>query len=368
VLSRPEFELDVSAVFDRYIDSQQKQWAHDRSQSVGASEIFSCMRKNWFSKIGSKKGYEKDPEHNERWGAMQRGNLIEDYHVAPAFANCLPEPLEALYIGQENQTTLVDGRSSATPDGLITGIPPGKVRIKARGREDIIIKVGAEGCIGLEIKSIDPRANLHEARTKHHGQSQVGMGLIRQQTEYKPNYWMIMYVDASFLDDMKIFMVEYDDDIFRSAQRRAKLIFDAKNPTDLPAEGKYTHDCDHCPFTEACREAVFSKYKQMEIDGDDEVDDAAALAMAPLVEEFLHAREELDEADFKVRELKERLKSQLEQLNKRKVVGENWKATWSTRKGAKRIDKKLMREDGIDLDKYEVEGKPFDTLLVTIQD
>lgn len=370
VSTSKEFLLDLSAMFDRYISTQEKVWEFDRKLTVGASEIFTCLRKNWFSKIGQHEhGIKTDADYEERWGAMQRGNVIEDHHVAPAFIDHLPEPLKILYAGQANQKTFVKGKNSATPDGLIVNVPKGPVRIKCNGREDILFNVGDEGCIGLEIKSIDPRANLHEERTKHHGQSQVGMGLVRDNTEYKPKYWLILYIDASFFDDMTPFLVEFDEKIYKSAIRRANTVFKAEDAMDLPAEGKYTGDCDHCQFVEACREAVFSKYKALEKDAKaNEKQDMAAKAMAPLIEKFLQAKEDRVEAAFVEAELKEQVKTSLAELGHRQVVGANWKATWSTRKGNTRVDKKAMVADGVDISKYEVQGTPYDVLTVTIQD
>lgn len=357
-----EFVLDISAMFDRAVASRAKTWKHDRSKSLGASEVFGCLRQNWFKKHGS----EKDSGFSDRWGAMERGNIIEDHHVAPAFERHLPSPLAAHYVGQAQQQSLIVGNLSGTPDGLITDVPPGQLRIQCNGREDVFMHIGNEGCFGLEIKSIDPRANLHEERTKHHGQSQVGIGLIREATKYKPKYWLILYVDASFLDDMKPFVVEYDPDIYEAAKRRANLVFSTTDPMALPAEGKYNHECDHCPFAETCREAIFSQYKVLS--DETRSDDTAALAIAPLVEKYLHAKEDAAQANTLVDELKEQLKSQMATLSTKKVVGENWKATWSTRGGSKRLDKSKMRADGINVDDYEVQGKPYDTLLVTIQE
>jgi hypothetical protein len=357
-----EFVLDLSEMFDRAVAARAKVWKHDRSKSLGASEVFGCLRQNWFKKNSS----EKDTGFSDRWGAMERGNIMEDHHVAPAFENFLPEPLGVLYAGQKNQRTLVVGTLSGTPDGLITGLPRGNLRLKCVDRADIVIEIGDEGCMGLEIKSIDPRANLHEERTKHHGQSQVGLGLIREATKWKPNYWLILYVDASFYDDMKPFVVKYDNDIYEAAKRRANLVFAADEATALPAEGKYNNECDHCPYVDSCREAIFSQWHVLE--NAERTDDAAALAIAPLVEKFLHAKSDAADANTLVDELKEELKSRMAELSTKKVVGENWKATWSTRAGSKRLDKAGMRADGINVGEYEVQGKPYDTLLVTIQE
>ena len=42
--------IDIKAIFDSYYESRQKTWAHDRSKTVGASEVFGCVRKGWFEK------------------------------------------------------------------------------------------------------------------------------------------------------------------------------------------------------------------------------------------------------------------------------------------------------------------------------
>ncbi len=115
----------------------------------------------------------------------------------PALRAGMPPGCELLWAG-EDQRTLVDGYISATPDGLIVN----------RSNQDVTIEgfVLAPGeCIGVEIKSIDPRINLMDAKAEHIGQVHVQMGLIRACTEYRPNVVVVIYIDASFFDDIEIF-------------------------------------------------------------------------------------------------------------------------------------------------------------------
>src|SRR5690606_31829838 len=123
------------------------------------------------------------------------------YHVVPAM-EYLPAPAK-LTMGGSVQETIVLGRNSATPDGLIVGLD--KEPLSLYGIENI-----RSNCVVLEIKSIDPRVNLKEEKDIHHGQTQVQMGIIRETTKFRPNYAVIIYVDASFLDNIKVYVVEFD--------------------------------------------------------------------------------------------------------------------------------------------------------------
>ena len=103
--------LDFDQIFDDYIAANQKVWSHDRSLTVGASEAFDCIRKTWFVKRGAEFGFVEN-EGEERWGAMERGNLIEEHFVVPAVLGHLPAPAELLGAG-DDQETIILGRSSA---------------------------------------------------------------------------------------------------------------------------------------------------------------------------------------------------------------------------------------------------------------
>jgi hypothetical protein len=43
-------KLDFHKLFEDFNTANQKVWEHDRSTTVGASEVFTCLRKAWFEK------------------------------------------------------------------------------------------------------------------------------------------------------------------------------------------------------------------------------------------------------------------------------------------------------------------------------
>ena len=352
--------LDIKAGFDRWVASQEKTWAHDRSKSLGASEAFGCLRKAAFKK----RGYPEDSDEPQSWGALRRGDLIENEFVGPEMQCMIQEMTEDMRMHQqgEKQRTFIDKNLSATPDGLVIycdddalahyGIPS----LGTGGDPE-----APEACFVFEIKSIDPRVNLKEEKQIHHGQAQIQMGLIRRQTSWKPQFAVVIYIDASFFDDIDIFVVEYDEKAFQAAVSRADTVFDDNiDVSEILAEGKITGECKYCPFTKACAEATHGSMPQ----------EGTALGDGDLpedrVEEFLElfreereasrAKKEVEQAQ---KEAAERLKMFLRDVGARRVelAEEGVKVSVSWTKGRKTLDQNAMKEDGIDLEKYMVEGK-----------
>lgn len=355
------FELDFGVIFDEYIAANQKTWVHDRKLTLGASEAFDCNRKNFFEKRGHEIGAVKDPD-TQNWGAMERGNIIENHYVVPALTRHLPAGVELLFAGQDTQQTLVKDRNSATPDGLFTGIPKGPVTIKWRDGEIVLDDV-QEGCIGLEIKSIDPRAVLSEERTKHRGQAQIALGIIREVTEWRPRYWIILYIDASFLDKVRPFVVEYDEDVWEAAKYRAAEVWAAKDPMDLLPEGKFDGGCQYCRWTNACGEAIM---KAFDTTGPGALDNPFLQEqIETMVSEFAEARAAAEQIAEDFERKKQILKDFLLAQGLNKVATEKFNVTWYKQKGKKSIDTKAMAAAGIDLTPFEKTGQPFDTLRVT---
>lgn len=353
--------LDFIKDLNAYVASTQKKWAHDRSQSLGASEAFACLRKGWFAKHGTP----KDSDYKESWGAMRRGDLIETHFVEPAIRWAM-ENLHGearLIWGGARQRTLIEGRLSATPDGLIIGLP-----------DDALAGYGVPslgtGCINFEIKSIDPRVNLKEEKAVHRGQVIVQMGLTRMKTRYKPNYAVIVYVDASFLDDIEVFVVEYDEHAFKIAQMRANEVFRIKNPVEILPEGKIDNTCGFCPFQSACAQ---TNEKHTPNDGALMPSNATADTL-PILEEFDRlVREERDaHADKKAveaahAEASERLKHWFRETGVKRATATDSSAkasiTWV--KGRKTYDIEAMRADGIDVEKYAKTGDGHERLTIS---
>lgn len=354
------FVLDFDAIFAKYMAGNQKTWAHDRSKSLGASEVFQCIRKGFFQKRGKELGFVPD-EDEQSWGALERGNLIENHFVVPAVRSSLPDGLVALYTG-DDQVTLVKGRASATPDGLITGLPKGcALRVKA-GSQDLTIPNIISDCVTLEVKSIDPRANLLHEKEVHFGQTQMQLGLFHEETEFRPHFAIILYVDASFVDKLTPFVVEYDEALYKEGTRRANSLWEHNDPMMFMPEGKFDESCEHCPWKSACGEAVIKampkKHSETQLA-------EIVLDVTPEVERYLDLRDQKEELEREFEVSKEQVKEALIQHNVRKVTGTDWTAVWSTAKGRKTLDRDAMIRDGIDLSKYEKEGNEGDRLTIT---
>jgi len=356
------YTLDFDKVFAAFIAANEKKWGHDRSKTLGASETFVCIRKGWFDKRGAEFGYEKDADHEDDWGATRRGDLIENHHVVPAISAHMPAGIKVEFAG-EKQVTLVLDKSSATPDGLITGLPKNcELTIVAGGHIVVIDNIESD-CVVFEIKSIDPRATLIEERAKHNGQTQMQLGLFHEKTAYRPIYSIILYFDASFVSKMTPFVVKYEPETYALGKARAAEIWEVSNPKELVPEGVFSGDCIHCPWRKACGQATVDSIP--DYDTDETLTPETIEAIEPLVKDALEAKANLEIAAKNKTIADEALKSFLMSKNRRKAVGPTWSVTWYPMPGKKALDKKAMVEDGIDLSPYEKEGAEYDVLRVT---
>jgi hypothetical protein len=154
--------------------ANQKRSFHDRSQTVGASDIGRCERQIWCDKHGAPR---RDAARGEDWGAATRGNLIEAFWV-----DALKQKFgERLLFAGDDQRTLRSGFLSATPDALIIDVT--KDEATALGIPEL-----EGGAIVAECKSIDPRTRMDGPKPEHAYQVQAQMGLLRETTNYKPAY------------------------------------------------------------------------------------------------------------------------------------------------------------------------------------
>lgn len=234
--------ISIKAMIDAHVAATPKVWAHDRSSTVGASEVFQCARRTFFTKNGTP----PDPDHVDRYGARVRGDLIEQHFWEPAIRGQKPDGVTFLFAGSE-QRTLVDGYLSATSDGLLLGVM--RDGLAHLGIADL----GSDALV-VECKSIDPRVSLKKVKDEHAGQTQVQMGLIRRCTPYRPEYALISYADASFLDTITEFAVRFDPGVYAAAKDRALRIMVAENPAELPPEGRIAggDECRYCPYRSRC--------------------------------------------------------------------------------------------------------------------
>ena len=214
----------IKEALDAHAKATARQF-EDRANTVGASEIGQCARKTYFWKNEGDVliGADRDADHAETWGAARRGQLFEDHFWVPALRRRFTDKL--LYAGAD-QRTLVSGPLSATPDALLIEQP--RDLLAYLGVTDI----GGDSVV-LECKTIDPRAQLEEAKPEHNYQVIVQMGLFHELTPHRPKWAVISYANASFLDDVVEFAVAFDPQIFATAKTRASEIMAAREFLEL---------------------------------------------------------------------------------------------------------------------------------------
>lgn len=352
-------------MFDEFIAGDcQKTWPHDRTKSVGASEAFGCIRKNWFSKRGKLFGYERDTSYHESWGATRRGDIIENYQVVPAVERGLARRGMELIMAGDGQDTIVKGTSSATLDGLIINAPTDLLA------EYDVPDLGTDCCV-LEMKSFDPRINIVQEKDIHRGQTQMQMGMIRETTPYKPNFAVVLYVNASWLDDIRAFVVEYDDDIYEIGKRRNEKVFTVEDPAELGAEGKLDGMCSYCPYEGSCQKVsaarVPAKRKPLNMKEIEAQDHSLIEDLDAPVHELALLKREKKTLERKIEDKNEEVRQSLIAANESRAVGDGWKVSYTAQKGRKTISKDLMIERGLDPEDFMTEGAGFEKLTVTME-
>ena len=342
----------IKDMADRHVATNQKHWSHDRLTTVGASEVFQCARRVGFAKSETA----PDPDYEDRYGARLRGDLIENHFWEPAVRAQKPEGVQFLFAGKE-QRTLVDGYLSATSDGLLVGVAADALAHLG------IADLGSDTLV-VECKSIDPRVSLKEAKAEHSGQTQVQMGLIRHCTPFRPEYALISYADASFLDSISEFAVRFDPAVYLAAKERAKRIMLVEDPASLPPEGKIARggECRYCPFKGRCQGATVAAIPRDTVP----VGANAMAHLKALVEQHEAAGGEAEAADRRREQVREQIREFLRELGTRKVDGDGFTVSWFPVKGRKSLDRKAAEKAGLDLSPYEREGDASERLTISI--
>lgn len=231
---------------------------HDRGRtSVGASTLGGCSRRFAFERGGFPPNPGTEP-HNSA-GIWDRGDAVE-WKVCERLRQAVGMFGLELIMAGNDQRTIVKEPLSATPDGVIAN-PTNKTVHFPLDNGDIYLEPGTS-CI-VEFKSVDPRVNIGAPKPQHVLQAQVQIALIwtSEHNRYKPTEGIIIYTDCSDHNRRSIFKVEQPEPGFLAAQmERAQKMLEYEDPTDAPAEGRFTGDCDYCPFTAPCGEAML-KYR-----------------------------------------------------------------------------------------------------------
>jgi hypothetical protein len=348
--------ISIKEITRLFAESRQKEFSgHDRNNTVGASEIGGCERRTWFTKNDAP----RDPAFVERYGALERGNLIERHWVVPAMAEHFTLPVQLLYAGDE-QRTLVDGYLSATSDALLVNVPHDC--LAWLGVEDI----GPSECLGVEIKSIDPRVSVKEAKAAHEFQTQVQMGLLRAVTADHPDYTLIAYVDASFVDEVTEFAVKFDPAIYAAAQDRARRIMIASDASSLRPEGKMAggRECGYCPWASHCAHVTVSN---MPPDERPALSDSDVEALFLFVRQERNLDAEIAQLTLEQAEYKQGIKEFLSKHGIRRYHNDAFSVAWSSTKPRITVDIAAAEAAGIDLQPYRKEGDPSDRLSIKVK-
>jgi hypothetical protein len=329
--------ISIKEMMHAYAGTLEKTWLHDRSKTVGASEIGQCARKTWFSKNDAT----RDAEYLDGWGARVRGNVIEEHFWVPALRATLPEGVRLLYAGEE-QATLVSDYLSATTDGLLVW-PDGS-------------------SINLDCKSIDPRANLQKEKSEHTFQVQAQMGLLRQCTDHDPEISIVSYINASFFDDIKEYVVRWNPRIYAAARARAEDIMTARRALDLPPEGKLSggRECEYCAWSSHCAEVTVAGVPERS----DPLEERVITELKSLrdTERELAAAKDAVAVDHA--RAAEEIKQFLRSHGTRGYKGSDWSVSYSVVNGRASLDIAAIEAAGIDLSTYYKTGNQSERLIV----
>jgi hypothetical protein len=346
-------KLSIKSLLADYAADIERTFEHDRSNTVGASDIGACLRKTGFAKNDTP----PDPGYIDRYGAKLRGTLIEDHYWVPGIQMQLPFR-GGFKLGGDEQRTIVDGYLSATPDGVL--IECDRDCLAWLGIPDI----GPSCCIAVECKSIDPRADLKAARAHHIFQVQVQMGLLREHTPYKPDFALISYIDASFLDEVSEFAIPFDPAVYDAAKARSTLIMSTPDPAALAPEGKLAGgaECGYCPWASRCQAVIVAGIPK----GENKVlGDNAMAELKALRDRERELNADLEERATEREKVKFNIKEFLRANGVRRANGDGWSVSWSQTKGRETLDQKAAEAAGLDLAPYRKAGEPGDRLVVS---
>lgn len=356
-----------------YAAASQRAFASDRSQTVGASEVGQCARKVWFSKFEGDTDQRgaivaRDEDHEDSWGARARGSVYEDKWWAPALKARFNGTL--LYAGDDQRTLVLD-YLSATPDGILIDQPADALsHLRPYGAAATVADIEGD-CVGVECKTIDPRARLEGPKPEHVFQVIVQLGMFRAATNHKPMWGVISYTDASFWDQVEEFPIRFDEAVFQTARERARTIMTADAAEQLKPEGWIAggKECGFCPFAGPCGMADQRRIAKLKDIA--EIDPEIAQSIETKAHVARMAKNRAAEAAAEAREKEDEIKDLLSRAGAKSFKRAGMSVTWSSVKGRPSWDNKGIREAaeaaGIDLSAFSTVGEPTDRLTITLK-
>lgn len=357
--------VNVSSLIDIGVFSHHnvRDWSgHNRADTVGASEISQCARKTVYLKHNQP----IDPSYVQDYGALERGHNVEAWVVEQLGRSLDGSPINLLFAG-DKQETLVIGAQSATPDGLLWAPEPCiavPLRFDEMGRviEDAIVDQ-----LYIEVKSIDPRAfdGLKAPKVEHVSQAIQGMSIMRRIGTYMPSYAVILYVNASFYSERKLYYVAFDEEYAARLTRRASEIMYERSLTNLPRqEGLFINEgteCQYCPFKKECTKAAVSmipKDKKAAPPG-------VAEKLAPLIEQYAQANDGKQFAEHETKRIGDDVKAILEQAGTKSVRTPVGSVSYFAMKTPTRVSQEKMLAAGIDPTPFLEGGELYPRLTIT---
>ena len=345
----------IKELLHAYGTRRRREFAHDRLSTLGSSAAGQCIRKTLFGIQSAP----QDEGFEDSWGGALRGTVYEDHCWVPALRAALPEGCELMFAGTD-QVTMVDeeARLSATPDGLIVGL--GRDCLREFEIADTLVH-----CIGLECKTMEAFGfgALRRPRHNHEFQVQQALGLFRRCTDFAPEYAIISYTNASFWEQVKEYVIHYDERVYQAAALRAKELFATSSPLDLAPEGKLAggDECKYCGWFKQCGEGEVSRVPA----GGVRLDADAVMELKSLRDAERKLAGAIDDNSVMRGIAQEAIKRFLHDHDVRSHKGDGWSVTWSTVKGRVTRDFDAIAEAGIDLSPYEKEGNASERLIVT---
>jgi len=365
--------MDIRKAVISILQKKNDGFGHDRSETVGASEIGQCARKVGYIKSG----VEKDAGASDLNGFAERGNVMEDHFSAPMLEHIVESLGGTMYFhGQANQESLVAKKLqiSATPDGLAVGLPTG-----------VLIWSGVRkfsGTLLIEFKSFDPRSNTSKfPKSEHIAQVQQGMGLMRLAWSQickdhdlpadtpKPDAALIVYVNASDYLDIHNFAIKFDPKVYDNLKARAASIMEAvkdNNVEALAPEGKAGGDCRTCDFNSKC-----VGWAALVPDKKNDIDEEAFNEIKHVATELRKAKLDEEEAADDRKALEGRLKELMVANQTKYLDRDGVKIGWNTTKGRGSFNRKkaeaVLTAKGYKVDDFITEGKPSESLKVEVE-
>jgi CRISPR/Cas system-associated exonuclease Cas4 (RecB family) len=294
-------------MLSEHIKPAVKTWEHDRSKTVGASEIGACARQTWFRKQGVAE------EREQPWGFMERGNHVEAW----VYARLTAAKIRLKW----KQKTLSQGHLSATLDGM-------------------------RGEVVVDIKSFDPRKS-EIVEHKHLMQVQAQIALTGATSG------LLLYVNASDYSDMREVPVPRDPAAFTTLQARAEAIINGPMPA---AEGRITggNECTQCPFQTACLGAPI-------MDTGKQLSEADTAAVAGLVKTARFQKNVLIKAgEMELAKTKEAIRDILRAADVRRAPG----LARVSRSARSTLDTEALEASGFDLSPYRKAGRETESVTI----